>query len=332
MPSISVILATRDRPALLAAALRSVLAQSLDNIEIVVINDGSDERHSQAYRGLLDAAATRLGDRLQGHWLVRRPRGHGQSYSFNIGVAHARGEYVTFLDDDDFWTDPGHLARVAQVIAAGCAATPVDLVFANQEAYLAGQLQPGPIWLEGLTGELRATGRGAGPDGAFRVEVADLMSTRGFCHLNTLTVRHALYAAVGGMDEAIRWECDRDLYLRLIDRATEIRYLPHVVSRHNIPDPQDTASMTTMLSTLERRLNQVRVLDKAALFAGHAEIRRHGVRHKGYALKKIAEDLAAAGRPEVALPYAREALGLQPTLKWAGFTALLALRAIGHRP
>ena len=83
---------------------------------------------------------------------------------------------------------------------------------------------------------------------------------------------------------------------------------------------------------IERRLSQLRLLDKAALFAEHAEIRHHGLRHKGYALKKIAEDLAAAGRPALALRYAREALGLQPTLKWTGFTLLLALRAIGQRP
>jgi glycosyltransferase involved in cell wall biosynthesis len=332
MPLISVILATRNRPALFAGALRSILSQSLEDIEIVVINDGSDARHHQPYKNLLDEARRRLGERLQPHQLVRRPLGHGQSYSFNIGVAHASGEYVTFLDDDDCWTDPEHLARVAQVITAGRAAGSVDIVFANQAAYCGGQLQPGPIWLESLAGELKAAGRGAGPYGAFRVEVGDLMATRGFCHLNTLTVRHALYAAVGGMDECIRWECDRDLYLRLIDRATEIRYLPHVVSCHNIPDPETAASMTTVLSEIERRLYQVRVLDKAALFAEHAEIRRHGLRHKGYALKKIAEELARTGRPELALPYAREALGLQPTLKWAGFTALLALRVIGQRP
>jgi hypothetical protein len=157
------------------------------------------------------------------------------------------------------------------------------------------------------------------------------MAAQGFCHSNTLTVRRALYEAVGGMDESIRWELDRDIYLRLIDRAAEMRYLPDIVSRHNVPDPEAATSITTRLSTIERWLQQLQVLDKAALFAGHADIRQHGLRHKGYALKSIAEELAATGRPALALCYAREALGLQPTVKWAGFTALLALRALGQR-
>jgi glycosyltransferase involved in cell wall biosynthesis len=332
MPAISVILATRDRPASFAVALSSVLAQSLENIEIVVVNDGSEERHCQAYADLLAEVGPRLGERLQGHSLVPRPRGHGASYARNFGVAHARGEHVCFLDDDDCWTDRGYLARVARVIEAGGASAPVELVFANQAAYSRAGRLPGPLWLGDLARELEAAGRARRrPDGAFRVEVGDLMATRGFCHLNTLTVRRALYETVGGMDEAIRWESDRDLYLRLIDRAAEMRYLPDIVSRHNVPDPEAATSVTTRLSMIDRRLQQVRVLDKAALFAEHAEIRRHGLRHKGYALKSIAEELAAAGRPALALRYAREALGLQPTVKWAGFTALLALRGIGQR-
>ena len=331
MPAISVVLTTRDRPASFAVALSSVLAQSFEDIEIVVVNDGSEEQHHQAHADLLDKFELRLGERLQSHSLIARRQGHGVSYACNFGVAHARGEHVCFLDDDDCWTDPGYLARVARVVGADDASAPVELVFANQAAYSGGGRLPGPLWLEDLARELDAAGRARGSDGAFRVEVRDLIATQGFCHLNTLTVRRALYETVGGMDEAIRWESDRDLYLRLIDRAAEMRYLPDIVSRHNVPDPEIATSVTTRLSTIDRRLEQLRVLDKAALFADHAEIRRHGLRHKGYALKRIAEELAATGRPALALGYAREALGLQPTVKWAGFTALLALRAIGQR-
>jgi glycosyltransferase involved in cell wall biosynthesis len=327
MPSISVIIATRNRPELFSDALQSVLEQDYDELEIIVVNDGSDEIHRTSYEEIHAASA----ERLQTYWLARRPQGHGQSYSLNFGVAHAHGDYVAFLDDDDRWIDPRHLARVAAVVDDGSRDPSIDLVFSNQAAYVGNDCQPGPIWLEGLASELERAGQSSGHNGEFRVDVTDLMATRGFCHLNTLVVRRDLFEKVGGMDEGIRWECDRDLYLRLIDKAREIRYLPHIVSRHNVPDPNVAESMTTSLSMIERRLYQLRVLDKAALFAEHAEIRRHGLRHKGYALKKIAEDLAAAGRPALALRYAREALGLQPTLKWAGFTLLLAMRAIGQR-
>ena len=332
MRSISIIIATRNRPVLFAAALRSVVLQTYENVEIVIINDGSDQLHQNEYQKLVNEAMDQSNDNVQYHCLAPRRRGHGAEYARNFGVAHARGDYIAFLDDDDCWIDEKYLFRAASIVAEATPVSPIDLVFANQSAYISNVRQPGPVWLEGLASELDRSGQKPGRHGEFRVEVSDLMATGNFCHLNTTIVRRELFDEAGGMDETIGWEGDRDLYLRLIDTAREIRYLPHVVSRHNVPLPTNASSITTRLSMIERRLSQLRLLDKAALFAEHAEIRHHGLRHKGYALKKIAEDLAAAGRPALALRYAREALGLQPTLKWAGFTLLLALRAIGQRP
>jgi glycosyltransferase involved in cell wall biosynthesis len=153
----------------------------------------------------------------------------------NIGVGHARGEYLTFLDDDDFWTDPEHLVRVARVIEAGGTATPVDLVLANQAAYLAGQLQPRPMWLEGLIDILRTEARQTDAQGAYTVTVDDLLRCAGFCHLNTTIVRRTFFEEIGGLDENIRYECDRDFYLRAIDRADLIKYSPQTVSDTTSP-------------------------------------------------------------------------------------------------
>jgi len=258
--------------------------------------------------------------------LVRRPRGHGQSYSINYGVAQARGDYVGFLDDDDTWTDPGHLARAQAAIAA--APAPLDLYFANQTAFLKDQPRPGPIWIEDLEGILVA--QGARPDaaGAYAVDVPTLLRSHGFCHLNTFIVRRALFQEIGGMDENIRWECDRDFYLRAIDLARVMRHAPPVVARHNVPDPAKTSNMTTALPMIEKRLLQVRVLDKAALFARHPLIRAHGRHYKGVTRKKIAEKLAAAGRVGDAALYAREALAIGYTMKWLGFTLWLHARRL----
>jgi glycosyltransferase involved in cell wall biosynthesis len=306
-----------------------VLAQTMDDIEVIVVNDGSADEHRDAYGVVLAAAASRIGDRLKAHWLIRRPKGHGQSYSLNYGVAQATGEFVCFLDDDDVWTDTGHLARARQAIeAAGRDVGLPDLYMANQRAYLRDEKLAGPIWIDTLAEEI--AGRGVRPrsDGSFVVSIGDLMATHGFCHINCLTVRRSLYDAVGGMDEGIRWECDRDLFLRLIDRAGVMLHHPEVVSRHNVPDPAKSLNMTTAISMLEKRLLQVRVLDKAALFAGSASIRAHGRRHKAFAMKKIAEELARAGQWVSAAYYAREALGAAPTAKWLLFSAYCQWRRL----
>ncbi|HTU53381.1 MAG TPA: glycosyltransferase [Acetobacteraceae bacterium] len=325
MPFFSVVMATRNRPTLFGEALRSVLAQSCPEIEIIVVNDGSAPEHGLAYAAILEGMDT---NRVRALALVPRPSGHGPSYALNAGAAEATAPYLCFLDDDDCWTDPGHLARAHAVLADQPA--PVDLYLANQAAFLHGEQRPGPIWIEDLSEILTATGNRPDDNGAHTVGVAELLQSSGFCHLNTLIVRRALYQEIGGMDENIRWEGDRDLYLRLIDRAAAIKYAPVTVSRHNIPDPAKTANMTTAISELEKRLFQLRVLDRAALFARHPAIRAHGRRHKAYALKKIAESLAEAGRAADSAAYAREALGAGPTLKWAGYTAWLTLRSLGR--
>ena len=116
-------------------------------------------------------------------------------------------------------------------------------------------------------------------------------------------------------------EHDRDLYLRLIDIATVMKYAPVTVARHNIPDPIKRSSVTTVHTEFERRLSQLRLLDRAIVFSRHAAIRAYGRRHKAYTLKRIAESLAADGRHVEAAFYAREAFGAGPTVKWAAYTA-----------
>ncbi len=98
---ISVIIPTKDRPRLLVRALASALAQEGAEFEIVVVDDG-------AGGGLASAAA--LGDPR-----VRAVSSgmQGQVPARVLGVATARGDRIAFLDDDDWWAEPDHLARLA---------------------------------------------------------------------------------------------------------------------------------------------------------------------------------------------------------------------------
>lgn len=331
-PQFSVILATRDRAALFGEALQSVLDQTFEDTEIIVVNDGSSPDALPAYAAVLEAAQARLGDRLRSFLLVRRPKGHGQSYSLNFGVEQARGEYVAFLDDDDLWVDSGHLQRVADVLRGQReAGRRVDLYMGNQEALRGGERLAGPIWLEALHGRLQAQGRAPDAHGAYRVDVPDLLGVSGFCHLNCFAVRRDLWLQIGGMDEGVRWECDRDVYLRLVDTGSCAVHHPAVTARHHVPDPKAGTSMTTSLNQLERRLWQVRVMDKSALFLQHPLLRAHARLHKAYALKRIAEELARQQSWRTARYYAAQGLAAQPTFKWALFTAYCGLRQLAQR-
>jgi glycosyltransferase involved in cell wall biosynthesis len=319
----SIVIPTRNRPGSFRRALKSVLAQSFLDIEIIIVNDGSAAEYQPEYSSIISAVKS---NRIRSFALIPRPKGHGGSYARNSGAAEANAPYLCFLDDDDYWTDRDHLGRARAVIAAST--DPVDLYMTNQAAFLRDERQPEPIWIENLPTILARRGNRPDRRGAHSVTVDELLQSGGFCHLNTLIVRRELYDEVGGMAETIRWEEDRDLYLRLIDRALVIKYFPLAVARHNIPDPTRSESVTTALSELERRLFRLTVFDRALHLASHPLIRAHARQQKAYTLKRISEALDAAGRPIEAALYAREALGTGPTAKWTAYTAWLTLRAL----
>ena len=319
-PLFSVIVATRDRASLFAIALRSVLEQRFTEIEVLVVNDGSSEAQEPLYREVLEPVA----DRVKLLTLVRVARGHGPGFVRNFAAAQATGDYLCFLDDDDQWTDPAHLGRAAAVIATG--AGQIDLVLCNQRGFRDGAPVDRTIWIEDLPDHLRDAPDAAG---GYTVTAAELLLCRAHCHLNTTIVSRDFYLRLGGLDEGLRYEEDRDFYLRAIDQARSIKFLPDIVSRHNIPDPRAGTSMSTAESELSKRLYQLRVMDKAILFSTRPELRRYAMRHRLYALEHIAAEARRAERPDCAAYYRREALLAKLAWGWTETMGRFVRRAIG---
>jgi len=296
--TITVVIPTRDRPWQLREALQSVLDQTLDGIEVIVVNDGSQAQYGPAYRGIEDQAPACV----RFIHLVRTPRGHGSSYARNIGGGQAIGTYLTFLDDDDVLTDMSYLERTMVALAGD--AGPVDLHFADQVAFAAGVKVERNIWIEDLRHRLGEAPPGDAA-GAHVVTPSMLLACVGFAHLNTTVVRRAIFDAIGGFDECLRYESDRDFYLRAIDLA----------------------DVSTALSRMGRAVFQLRLLDKAVLFSTRPEVGAYARRHRGYVLKRITEALYAQKDFSTARYYAWSALPSSFTLKWFGFCLLTTLRS-----
>ncbi len=92
-PAVSVVIPTRDRPALVVRAVRSALAQSLVDIEVIVVIDGLDLT-------TVDALSIIRDNRLV---TVCLPSSVGGAEARNIGAWKSRSPFVAFLDDDDEW-------------------------------------------------------------------------------------------------------------------------------------------------------------------------------------------------------------------------------------
>ncbi len=103
--SVSVVIPTRNRARLLRATVASVLAQTHPDVEVVVVDDGSTDDTPALARG--------FGDRVT----YLRQEHQGVEAARKRGLAHARGRYVNFLDDDDVML-PTKLARQAAVLDA----------------------------------------------------------------------------------------------------------------------------------------------------------------------------------------------------------------------
>jgi len=90
-PEVTVVIPTHARAELLARAIRSVLKQTFENFEIVVVLDGEDPATLRAVERFLDS-------RIR---CVTLDENSGGGSARNAGVAAAQGEWIAFLDDDD---------------------------------------------------------------------------------------------------------------------------------------------------------------------------------------------------------------------------------------
>ena len=90
-PLISVILPVYNRAGWVARAIDSVLSQTYQNFELLVIDDGSTDETSLVLEG--------YGSRLK----VLKQAHAGAEAARNLGIENARGEFVAFIDSDDLW-------------------------------------------------------------------------------------------------------------------------------------------------------------------------------------------------------------------------------------
>jgi len=95
---VSAVIPTYDRPDLLERAVRSVVEQSYDDLELIVVDDASP---SVDAREVLPETFPELESRFDRVVIERLESNSGVCAARNRGIQLARGEYVAFLDDDD---------------------------------------------------------------------------------------------------------------------------------------------------------------------------------------------------------------------------------------
>lgn len=288
-PRVSVVIPAFNAKKWIAEAIDSVMAQSFEDYEIVVVDDGSTDGTEQALRDLVRSKRIRYF----------RQQNSGVSVARNRGVQESRGELIAFLDADDLF----HPQKLRQQVALFDQYPDLGFVHSHFEKFAdaGGEL--------GLRDMSQFQGR---------VYPQILQEWSALMALPTLMLPRQVLEAVGGFDESISWGEDIDLYFR-ITREYAIDLVPEPLCRVRVHAASASASKLGSAESFHRVLEKALQADPSL----SADFGRRAFAN--LYVNKAQNLLGEGGAPEMraARDYARKALGYAP----AYLSAWLALLA-----
>ena len=184
-PLVSIILPTYNRSKSLARAIESVLDQSYNNFELVIIDDGSRDN-------TLSLVSKYQDPRIK---IIKNKENLGFVKSLNKGINYAKGKYISRIDDDDLWPDSSKLRKQ------------VEFLEDNPEYVLVGC---GIIRIDSQGREIR---RYLLPEKDKEIREIMLI-TSPFAHIGTVFRKQA-WESVGGYDEKLYFSQDFNLWAKL---------------------------------------------------------------------------------------------------------------------
>jgi len=232
MPKVSVIIPTYNRATLLPAAVESVLRQSFQDFEIIVVDDASQD-------GTLDVIRT-FTDRRIHH--IRHDAHKGQGVSRNAGIRNAFGEYIAFLDDDDEWL-PEKLEK--QVFLLDSSPPKVGMVYTGFREIAASTKE--------VIAEVIPERRG------YLFEQMCIRNWIGTC--STVLLRRSCFENTGLFDEGLASGADYDLWLR-VSKEFDIEYILEPLVLYTVHAHRISTNRESLIRGMEAQLKK-----NAAIFS-----------------------------------------------------------------
>lgn len=249
-PLVSVIIPTYNTATYLAQAIDSALSQSLKDMEIIVVDDGS-----------IDETVNILRPYKKIIRYFYQPNS-GRSAARNTGIFQAQGKYIAFLDADDLWL-PDRLAQQIPILEEN----PDTLLVYSQAKVIDSQgnnrlIRDNPSIIGGSLNDSSQA-------------VKQLISGN-FIPILTVTLRKSILEQTGLFDDKLSYAEDWDLWLRIAELG-KISFVPGCFACYRVESVDRPASFWASTDSINQ---QIYVLNK---FFGHRGSESNEIKRLGYA-------------------------------------------------
>jgi glycosyltransferase involved in cell wall biosynthesis len=235
-PEVSIIIPTYNRAGFLKTAITSALAQTLQDFEVIVVDDASQDDTEKVLRQFQDSRIT----------LIRHETNQGVAAARNTGVVNSKGKYIAFLDDDDEWL-PDKIERQFNLL--------------EKSPKFVGVVYTGWVGVDAASGrilyQLTPTERG---------EIFEVMLLQGtLAPTSSVFLRRECFEKAGLFDLDFEYGEDFEMWLR-IAQAFEFEYIEEPLVRYSVPHKKRSlsANYDLMIRGAEAQLRKY-----AEIFALH---------------------------------------------------------------
>ena len=203
---ISVVIPLYNKELEVERALRSVLMQSLQPLEIIVVNDGSTD----SSRAIVERV---IAENPESNIRLITQQNSGVSAARNRGIAEAKGDYVALLDADDWWLS-GYIAEVCRMWG----------YYPDADAYSTA--------FDIVSGDSRVSARVPECEGYIN-PAAEALQSRYPIIPSTATLRRSAVMECGGFPEGMRIGEDQWLWVRMMQRGCRFAFSPMSLVRYS---------------------------------------------------------------------------------------------------
>lgn len=218
---VTIITPTYNRADFIGIAIESVLRQTIADFELLIVDDGSQDNSKEIIQKYVD-----LDSRVKYFY----QQNQGQSVARNLALEKAQGEFICFLDSDNYWPEE----RLEKSLAAFKKYPEADIVY-------------GDCITINEKGEIishdnmkRYSGR-----------IAALLLRDNFISMNTTMTRRKCFNEMGGMSGKRRVADDYDLWLKFSAKYI-FQYIPEYLAYYRVMENQISSNKRLRFETNEK--------------------------------------------------------------------------------